>query len=143
MSFISHSLHKKKMNEGKIGLTKDTLTHRGKFAEYCQDCNLTSASYSGPTTENHPRSQTELACTCTPLTGDAGPSVATLNLGMFPFFLSLMLRSSLDVEKRLTTMFDVTDEGVENRNGTLVCRGGMGSGIGPGPFSEPPKVTLD
>ncbi|CCC09619.1 unnamed protein product [Sordaria macrospora k-hell] len=31
------------------------------------------------------------------------------------------------------TVIDL-DEGVENRNGTLICRGGMGSGIGPGPL---------
>ncbi|KAK3954046.1 hypothetical protein QBC32DRAFT_233150 [Pseudoneurospora amorphoporcata] len=47
----------------------------------------------------------ELKCNCVPMTGPGAT----------------------------TTVIDL-DEGVENRNGTLVCRGGMGSGIGPGPL---------
>ncbi|KAK3348250.1 hypothetical protein B0H65DRAFT_170432 [Neurospora tetraspora] len=49
----------------------------------------------------------ELECSCVPMTGGPGATSVTV----------------LDL-----------DEGVENRNGTLVCRGGMGSGIGPGPL---------
>ncbi|KAK3400484.1 hypothetical protein B0T20DRAFT_146557 [Sordaria brevicollis] len=50
----------------------------------------------------------ELKCSCAPMTGEGA----------------------------VETVLDL-DEGVENRNGTLVCRGGMGSGIGPGPLPPP------
>ncbi|KAK3490138.1 hypothetical protein B0T13DRAFT_88575 [Neurospora crassa] len=76
----------------------------GKFANYCTDCNLTT------TANGLPVRLSELRCSCVPMTAAAAGSGATV-----------------------ITVLDL-DEGVENRNGTLVCRGGMGSGIGPGPF---------
>ncbi|EGO55758.1 hypothetical protein NEUTE1DRAFT_139998 [Neurospora tetrasperma FGSC 2508] len=62
------------------------------------------------TTADLPVRLSELKCSCVPMTAAAGSDATVI------------------------TVLDL-DEGVENRNGTLVCRGGMGSGIGPGPFS--------
>ncbi|EAA30295.2 hypothetical protein GE21DRAFT_10510 [Neurospora crassa] len=77
----------------------------GKFANYCTDCNLTT------TTVGLPVRLSELKCSCVPMTAAA----------------------AVGSDATVITVLDL-DEGVENRNGTLVCRGGMGSGIGPGPF---------